>query len=229
MAVGEGVESFEVSEVSEIKFGISEQPAATAPAREEPRQRIELMRPAAEPATTAAPAISTTKPTSEIPAGTALVIRMIDDVDSQRDEVGQTFRASVDEAVTLDNNGVVPRGADAVVKLVADKESGRFTGKAELTLDIVSLTVGGRTVDVATQEITQESASRTTQTAQRAGGVAALGAVIGAIAGGGKGAAIGAVTGAAAGGAVQVITKGQRVRIPSETRLTFTLQQPVGL
>jgi hypothetical protein len=225
MAVGDGIQSFDVNEISEIKFGASEHPTAAAPARDEaPRQRVELMRPSPEPAVAARSANA-----QEIPAGTALVIRMIDDVDSERDQVGQTFRASLDEAVALDGNVVVPRGADAVVKLVADKQSGRLTGKTELTLDIVSLTVDGRTLEVATQEITQESASRTTQTAQRAGGVAALGAVIGAIAGGGKGAAIGAVSGAAAGGAVQVSTTGQRVRSPSETRLTFTLQQPVRL
>ena len=61
------------------------------------------------------------------------------------------------------------------------------------------------------------------------GGTAVLGAIIGGIAGGGKGAAIGLGAGAGAGTAVQVATKGQRVRVPSETRLTFTLQQPVRL
>jgi hypothetical protein len=59
------------------------------------------------------------------------------------------------------------------------------------------------------------------------GGATALGAIIGALAGGGLGAAIGAASGAAAGTGVQVITKGQRVKIPSETRLFFTLQQPI--
>jgi hypothetical protein len=61
------------------------------------------------------------------------------------------------------------------------------------------------------------------------GGTAAVGAIIGAIAGGGKGAAIGGLAGAGAGTTAQVITKGQRVKIPSETRLTFTLDQPVRL
>ena len=60
-------------------------------------------------------------------------------------------------------------------------------------------------------------------------GGAALGAIIGAIAGGGKGAAIGAASGAGAGTAVQVVTGGQKVHIPSETRLTFTLDTPVKL
>ncbi|MFI5173779.1 MAG: BON domain-containing protein, partial [Terriglobia bacterium] len=61
------------------------------------------------------------------------------------------------------------------------------------------------------------------------GGGAALGAVIGAIAGKGKGVAIGAVSGAAAGTAVQVLTKGNQIKIPAETRLSFRLDQPVTI
>ena len=116
-----------------------------------------------------------------------------------------------------------------IVKLTEDKQSGKLSGKTELTLDIVSVAVNGRAVDVMTEEVSQSSGSRTGKTGQVVGGGAALGAIIGAIAGGGKGAAIGAVSGAAAGGAVQVLTKGERVKIPSETRLTFTLQQPLRI
>jgi hypothetical protein len=61
------------------------------------------------------------------------------------------------------------------------------------------------------------------------GGGAALGAIIGAVAGGGKGAAIGAGSGAALGTGAEVLTSGQKVKIPSETRLTFRLQSPVQL
>ncbi len=89
--------------------------------------------------------------------------------------------------------------------------------------------VNGRLVDVHTEEVNRSSASRTGKTGQVVGGTAALGAIIGAIAGGGKGAAIGAVSGAAAGGAVQVMTRGEKVKIPSETRLTFTLDQPLRI
>jgi hypothetical protein len=155
---------------------------------------------------------------------------MVDSVDSQRDYVGQTFQASLDEPV-LDQGGrtLVPRGADVVIKLVDDVQSGKIEGRTVLTLDIVSLRVNGREVDVDTTAITQQSGSRTARSGKVIGGTAALGAIIGAIAGGGKGAAIGAGAGAGAGTVAQVATKGQRVRIPSETRLTFTLQQPVRL
>ena len=67
------------------------------------------------------------------------------------------------------------------------------------------------------------------RTAKVAGGTAAVGAIIGAIAGGGKGAAIGAGAGAATGAGVEIATAGQRVRVPSETRLTFVLDSAVRL
>ena len=124
---------------------------------------------------------------------------------------------------------VIPRGADVIVKLVDDKQSGKITGKTELTLDLVSVTVNGRMVDVNTQAVTQASAGRGARSGKVIGGTAALGAIIGAIAGGGKGAAIGAGAGAAAGTGAEVMTKGQRVRIPSETRLTFTLEYPTKI
>ena len=124
---------------------------------------------------------------------------------------------------------MIPRGADVVVKLVDSKESGKLTGRAELTLDLVSVKVNGQMVDVHTQTVSQASSSRGEKTAKVAGGTAAVGAIIGAIAGGGKGAAVGAAAGGAAGAGAQVVTKGQQVKIPSETRLTFVLDNPVRI
>lgn len=158
-----------------------------------------------------------------------MTVRMIDSVDSERDKVGQTFRASLDEPLMINGETVLARGADVLMKLVDQKQSGKIQGETALTLDIVSVTVDGRPIDVNTAEVTQASAARGSRSTKVIGGTAAVGAIIGAIAGGGKGAAIGGLAGAGAGTAAQVITKGQRVKIPSETRLTFTLDQPVRL
>ncbi|MFN3323958.1 MAG: hypothetical protein ACK5AZ_10715 [Bryobacteraceae bacterium] len=232
MLVGDTSRTYEVSEISSLQFGdaaapqaAAQQPAPAQAAVAAARQPEGILRPERAPAAPAQPA----KAALELPAGTQLVVRMIDDVDSQRDTVGQTFRASLDEPVMIDGRVAVPRGADVVAKLVDDKQSGRVTGRTELTLDLVSLMVDGRMMDINTQEVTTQSESRTAQSAKVVGGTAALGAVIGAIAGGGRGAAIGAASGAGAGTAVQVLTKGQRVRIPSETRLQFTLEHAVKL
>jgi len=177
-----------------------------------------VMRPDAPPAPPPAMATSGT-----LPAGTNLVIRMIEAVDSETNRVGQSFRASLDQPVMVDGETVIPRGADAVVKLVDSKDSGKLTGRADLTLSLQSVSINGHFVDINTQSIKKESASQGEKTAKVAGGTAVAGAIIGAIAGGGKGAAIGAGAGAAAGAGSQVILGGQRVRIPSETRLTFVL------
>ena len=165
----------------------------------------------------------------ELPEGTNFVVRMIDGVDSQVNRVGQTFAASLDEPVMLNGETVIPRGVDVVVKLVDSRESGKLTGRSELTLDLVSVRVDGRMVDINTQTVSRESTSRGARTAKVAGGTAAVGAIIGAIAGGGKGAAIGAGAGAAAGAGAEVVTAGQRVKIPSETRLTFVLDNAVRI
>jgi outer membrane lipoprotein SlyB len=111
--------------------------------------------------------------------------------------------------------------------LVDDKQSGKIEGRTVLTLDLLQVQVNGRMVDVNTTDVSQQSGSRGARSGKVIGGTAALGTIIGALAGGGRGAAIGAVSGAAVGTGAEVLTKGQRVRIPSETRLTFTLQQPL--
>jgi hypothetical protein len=154
---------------------------------------------------------------------------MIDPVDSETSSVGQTFAASMDQPVILNGDTVIPRGADVVVKLVDAKQSGKLTGRAELTLDLMSVKVDGKAVDINTQSVSRESDSRGQRTAKVAGGAAAVGAVIGAIAGGGKGAVIGAGAGGAAGAGAEEVTKGQRVKVPSETRLTFVLDTAVRI
>lgn len=217
LAVGDRVDTFRTDEISTITFG--GETAAVRPIRERP---VELRdRPVERRERAGGP---------ELPNGTMLTVRMIDSVDSQRDRVGQTFRATLDEPV-MDPNGntLVGRGANVVVKLVDDKQSGRLEGRTVLTLDLVSLEVHGRIVEIDTLSVTEQSGSRTARSGKVIGGTAALGAIIGAIAGGGKGAAIGAGAGAGVGTAAEIATKGQRVHIPSETRLTFTLQQPVRL
>jgi hypothetical protein len=182
---------------------------------------------AAQPSQPAAPAPPATPVT--IPAQTSLVVRMIDSIDSEKAKEGQTFAGSLDQPIAINGQTVLQAGSDVMVKLVQAQQSGKLTGKTELTVSLWSVKVNGKDVEIDTQNITEASASRGAQTAKVAGGAAAVGAVIGAVAGGGKGAAIGAGAGAAGGTAVQAATKGQHVKIASETRLTFTLEKPVTL
>jgi hypothetical protein len=223
---GSNVQTFDVDEIRRIDFsgGTTSSAPPPPPPRESPRPRL-MPPPGAEQQTLSqAPAANFT-----LPAGTNFSIRMIDSVDSERDRLGQTFRAALDQPVMIDGNEMIPRGSDVTVKLVDSKQSGKLAGKTELALSLQSVSVNGRMVDVNTQTVREESSSRTGRTAKVAGGAAAVGAIIGGIAGGGKGAAIGAGAGAATGVGVELATSGQRVRVPSETRLTFVLDSAVRM
>ncbi len=243
MAVGDGVQTFDVTDVANLQFEGGKPPAAAqpapAPAPAAPPAPAAQPAPAAEPAPERAKILHVDPPApapaqtasagAELPSGTAITIRMIDSVDSKEARPGQTFKASVDEPVMLGDRTVVPRGADVVTRLVEVKDANKITGGGQLTLVLASLSVNGRPVEVNSESVTQAGESKKGDSAKVIGGTAALGAIIGAIAGGGKGAAIGAVGGAGAGTAVRVLTSGAEVKIPSETRLTFTLQSPVKL
>jgi len=214
------IRTFELGRVQSITFSSAEQEYPQSQQRpstypsENPRPRM-----------TAAPVSGGLM----IPADTEIVVRMIDSVDSERARLGESFRASLDEPVVVNGQEVIPRGADVLTKLVQDQRSGKIQGRTILTLAVQTITVNGQPVDVTTSDVQTASSSRGKRSAGVVGGGAALGAVIGAIAGGGKGAAIGAGAGAAAGAGAEVLTGGQKVRIPSETRLTFRLQNPVRL
>ena len=162
-----------------------------------------------------------------VPSATQLVVRMIDAVDSRKDAAGQTYRASLEDPILVEGREVLPKGADVKVRLIDLEKSGKITGKTTLTLDLVSIRHNGRWLQADAADVRETSQSRTKKSAFVVGGVAALGAVIGGLAGGGKGAAIGAASGAGAGGAYQVLTKGERVQVPSESILRFTLDKPI--
>jgi hypothetical protein len=163
--------------------------------------------------------------TVTVPSGAIITVRTIDSVDSSVNRTGQVFKASLDAPIVVDERVIVPKGADAYIKLVNASSAGKFAGKSELTLDLQSVVFQGKTYNVSTSDVQQSGKSRGKDSAVKIGG----GAVIGGIAGGGKGAAIGAAVGGGAGTGVQVFTKGKQVKIPSETRLDFTLQQPFDI
>jgi len=167
--------------------------------------------------------------TVTVPSGAIITVRTIDAVDSSVNKTGQVFKASLDAPIVVDDRVIVPKGADAYIKLVNASSAGKFAGKSELTLDLQSVVFQGKTYNVSTSDVQQSGKSRGKDSAVKIGGGAALGALIGGIAGGGKGAAIGAAVGGGAGTGVQVFTKGKQVKIPSETRLDFTLEQPFDI
>lgn len=163
----------------------------------------------------------------QIPASATLTIRMIDGVDSSVNRAGEIFHASLENPIVVDDQVIVSRGADVYVRLVDANSAGKFSGKSELHLELVKLEFQGQSYPLVSSTYSLAGSSRGQDTAKKVGGGAVIGAIIGALAGGGKGAAIGAGVGGAGGGVYQGATHGKQVKIPSETKLDFQLDQPV--
>ncbi len=162
-----------------------------------------------------------------IPAGTSLSVRLIDSIDSERNQIGDQFRATLNAPVVIDDEVVVPQDADVQGRVVDVKSAGRYAGESNLELELTSLSFNGKTYNLATDKWARRQAGRGKSTAGKIGGGAALGAIIGGLAGGGKGAAIGATVGAGAGTGVASVGKGQQIKLGSEALLSFTLQAPL--
>jgi hypothetical protein len=162
-----------------------------------------------------------------VPAGTDIEVQMIDGISSQKNTSGQTFRASLVSPIVAGGVTAIPAGADATVLLAQSKGAGRIAGSSDLEIRLVSIQSGGQTYQVSTNVHQVVGKGRGRQTAVRSGVGAAAGAIIGAIAGGGKGAAIGTLAGGGAGAGFQLATHGQQVNIPSETDVSFTTAAPL--
>jgi hypothetical protein len=203
-----------------------EAPVANPPTMTAQAAAPAAVAPAAPAAAPPAPMVKPPEPIT-IPSGTVFSVRMIDSIDSTQSHAGDEFAATVEAPVVVGDRVVIPRSSDARVRLVQATSAGRMSGRSELKVELVSVTAGGQTYQLETGYYEQAGASRGTRTAETVGGGAVLGALLGAIAGHGKGAAIGSVAGAGAGTAVEAGTHGQQVKIPSETKLDFTLKSPV--
>ncbi len=164
-----------------------------------------------------------------IPTGTPVHIQMIDSVDSATNHAGDIFHASLASPIVVNGETIVPSGTDVYVKLANSSSAGHMTGRSELTLQLARLDFQGASYSLSSDDYHDVGKSRNTRTAETVGGGAAIGALIGGILGHGKGAAIGAGVGGAGGAATEEATKSPQVHIASETKLTFTLQQPVAI
>lgn len=218
--IGSSVQKYEVRDLVSLRFesATSTPSASSATGTSSPSLSPRL------PATTPVSASTVT-----IPAGTRISVRTIDAIDSAKNHPGDRFQASLQEPLIMDGTVVAPKGADVYGRLTESRKSGTFSGSSQLRLELTGIVVNGHTVPLVTGDYELKGKSQGASTAKRTIGGAAVGSIIGAIAGGGKGAGIGAAVGGGAGAGSEIITKGDQVKVPSETLLEFTVEQEVTI
>lgn len=177
-----------------------------------------------------APSVQVAGDRNTIPAGTRFAVRTNQTIETK--DAGGSYSAEVAQDI-MNSNGslLIPKGSSAELEVVRAR-SGGTVGTPALELAIQAVTVNGKRYLVTTGRETasgDEGIGANRRTAIITGGGAVLGTLLGAALGGAKGAAIGAAVGAAGGATAQVLTRGEEIRIPAETVLTFQLDQPLAL
>lgn len=180
---------------------------------------------ATAPAGSPAPEISNIT----VNTGAVLTVRMIDSIDSKVNRAGDVFHASLDEPLLVNNSTVAPRGTDVYVRLVQGTTEGQPNAKNAMHLQLVKMDFEGRSYALVSSTYSAAGKMKPGHAGRNIGGGAILGTILGAAVGGGRGAAVGAVVGAAGGGIYADTHKTQQVKVPAETKLDFTLEQPVTI
>lgn len=164
-----------------------------------------------------------------VPAGNSIIVTLDQSVSSKDARVGQKVDGSVAQDVAVSGKTVIPKGSRVSLSVASTQASGHLKTPAKLWLKIDSIEVSGKTYTVSTRWSGQTGPSHNKRNIVAIGGGTALGATIGAIAGGGKGAAIGAAAGAGAGTAGAAMTGKKDITFPAETKLRFTVKEPVRI
>src|ERR1700722_15551732 len=174
-----------------------------------------------------APAAPAPPPPIVVPAGTAITMRLAQSVGSKISQAGQSFSGTVAHPVVVGGATAIPAGAKVSGTVIDAKPLGRFAGGASLSLRLNSVDIQGSDVPIKTSSVTQVEKGKGKRTAVLAGGGAAVGALIGGLAGRGKGAGIGALAGGGAGTGGAAFTGNKDIVLPAESAVSFKLEQSI--
>ena len=119
-----------------------------------------------------------------IPAGTRILVRTNDSIDSSNSRVGFRFTGTLETNLQLDNLTVAPRGTPVHGQLVNAASAGRMSGGANLTLELTDIIINGTANPILTNAFEIRSQGQGGSTARRIVGGAGLGALVGGVAGG---------------------------------------------
>ncbi len=162
-----------------------------------------------------------------IPAGTRMMVKMIDAVDSETSNASDRFRGVLEANLMAGNVLVAPKGTTVFGRLITAESAGRTAG-GQLELDITDIMINGQMHSLMTTS-SQMQGENSRSTAGQAARGAGTGAAAGAVVGGGSLASFGARAGAIAGGVSGGTTRGEKVKVPAGSLVEFSLAHPVSL
>jgi hypothetical protein len=161
-----------------------------------------------------------------IPAGTEVYVLTIESIDSETSHPNQNFKASLDKPIVVDNQTVIPRRSDVLLKVTEVEQAGKLKGTSQLKVQLDRLFIGKDSYPIASNTFEEKGGSEGKKAARNVGIGAAVGGILGGVLGGKTGAIIGAGAG---GGGGAVVTKPDQLRINSETQLMFKLENPIDV
>jgi hypothetical protein len=181
------------------------------------------------PAPTPTPTPTPTPRPRIVASGTALAIVLKEGVTTKTAQPEDRVVAELAEDVVVDGDVLLPAGSEVIGHVVTSLRSGRVKGRARLVASFDQIRVDGKTFRIDATGFDVTAASSKGRDAKIAGGAAAAGAIIGAIADGGEGALKGGAIGGAAGGAAVLATRGQEVELAAGSRYKIELKKSLRL
>src|SRR5437016_12459057 len=154
--------------------------------------------------------------------GTTIKVRIIDSLNSGTAQTGDTFHGTLEEPIMVEGKELYPKGADVTGRVTDVHRSGRLSDPGKLDLVLATIASAHMASSIEVEPLTVKGTSHAKSNVGKIGGGAALGAIIGGLAGGGKGAAIGAGVGGAAGTGAAAATGKRAAVVQPESVLTFT-------
>ena len=162
-----------------------------------------------------------------IPAGTSVMVRMGNTINTKTANPGDSFTGTLAQSLAVNGVVAIRAGAGVAGTVVDSKSPGRFKGEGYLAIALTSINVKGVPTTIHTSEYAQTIKGKGKRTGAFIGGGAGGGALIGGIAGGGKGALIGGLVGAGAGTAGAAFTGNKELTVQAESVVTFKLRSSI--
>ncbi len=160
-----------------------------------------------------------TQPVITVVAGTRLVIRTVETVDTRQHGAGHRFRGQLEGAIVVDGVTVAPRGTIMYGVISAASQAGRVAGSAQLTMEFTDIMLDDQLYPIATSALKSQTANEAGRTVGRSARAAAIGGLID-----GKS---GARTGAKVGAGAAILTSGASINVPRGTIIETTLRTPL--